>query len=64
LSEELLLARTWWHRGKCQPQLRKDKRHEARTSGFQQALEKLKGCLANDVVIKQELDLQCNVKSN
>jgi hypothetical protein len=37
---------------------------QARMSGFQQALEKLKGRLANDVVIKQELDWQHNVKND
>jgi hypothetical protein len=33
-------------------------------SGFQQALDKLKGCLNNNVIIKQELGWQCNVKTD
>jgi hypothetical protein len=37
---------------------------QAGTSGFQQALEKLKGRLANDVVIKRELDWQRDVKND
>ncbi len=36
----------------------------AGTSSFQQALDKLKGCLDNDVIIKQELDWQRNVKAD
>ncbi len=36
----------------------------AGTSGFQQALEKSMGCLANDIVMKRELNWQCNVKND
>jgi hypothetical protein len=40
---------------------------ESRTSGgsgFQQALEKLKGHLDNNVIIKQELDWQRDIKTD
>jgi hypothetical protein len=46
------------HLGRCEGRAPR----QAGMSGFQQALEKSKGCLANDVVIKQELDWQRDVK--